>query len=704
MALIGTLRTKMTKWVVGAVALAMGAFIVGSDLFGSGPRSIFGGSSNSVGEIAGNSISLEEYQATVQERENNYILSFGRQPGEREMPTLRQQAWDLLIARKAIVPQYEKVGVEVTSDEVWDMIQGKNVDEGVKSSFVDSAGNFDRTRLIQYLQSVNSMPATSEARVRWDIFKADLVPGRARIKYENLLIKSTYVTEAEAEKDYHTQNDVAEVKFLYVPFFAISDSAVQVSDSDLKAYYDKNKEKFKTQETRNMSYVTFPVTPSSKDTTEIRDEMDRLKKDFMTTSEDSLFAVSNTDGKEAYTKYTPTNLPPLLASIGSLAEGTVLGPFIDNGYYKLVKIVKSGKDTIYNARASHILIRWADASDAAKKVAKEKARKILADIKAGANFADKAREFGTDGTASKGGDLGWFKSGAMVKPFEKAVFDAKKKGVLADVVETDFGYHIIDVTGLKDNTSYTVAVIEREIAPSDETQDEAFRKADNFAGDLSGVKEFTDKAVKSNLLVSEANNVGTSDRRINSLGDARSLVMWLFRDASEGKVSEVTDVDGTYVVAVMTGQTKEGYKSLEQVKEEITPIVRNQQKGKLLIEKVNAQKGTLEEIATAVSPDAQVGNSSDLKLNATALPTAGFDPVAVGKAFSLEAGKRSQPFAGENGVLVLEVQNKTVAPATGDYSIFKSQLKQALDARAGMNIMEAIKEGSKIKDTRYKFY
>jgi peptidyl-prolyl cis-trans isomerase D len=704
MALIGTLRTKMTKWVVGAVALAMGAFIVGSDLFGSGPRSIFGGSSNSVGEIAGNSISLEEYQATVQERENNYILSFGRQPGEREMPTLRQQAWDLLIARKAIVPQYEKVGVEVTSDEVWDMIQGKNVDEGVKSSFLDSAGKFDRNRLIQYLQSINTMPANSDARVRWDIFKADLVPARARIKYENLLIKSTYVTEAEAEKDYHTQNDVAEVKFLYVPFFAISDSAVQVSDSDLKAYYNKNKEKFKTPETRSMSYVTFPVIASAKDTTEIRDEMDRLKKDFMTTTEDSLFAVSNTDGKDAYAKYAPSNLPPLLASIGSLAEGTVLGPFIDNGNYKLVKIVKSGKDTIYNARASHILIRWSDASEASKKVAKEKARKILADIKAGANFADKAREFGTDGTASKGGDLGWFKSGTMVKPFEKAVFDAKKKGVLADVVETDFGYHIIDVTGLKDNTSYTVAIIEREIAPSDETQDEAFRKADNFAGDLSGVNEFKEKATKEKLIVSEANNVGTSDRTINNLGEARSLVMWLFRDASEGKVSEVTDVEGTYVVAVMTSQTKEGYKTLEQVKEEITPIVRNQQKGKMLIEKVNAQKGTLEEIAAAVSPDAQVGSSSDLKLNATALPTAGFDPVAVGKAFSLEAGKRSQPFAGENGVLVLEVQNKTIAPATGDYSIFKNQIKQALDARAGMNIMEAVKEGSKIKDTRYKFY
>jgi peptidyl-prolyl cis-trans isomerase D len=702
MALIGTLRTKMTKWVVGAVALSLGAFIVGSDLFGNGPRSIFGGDQNAVGEIAGTSISLEEFQAVVQERENNYILSFGRQAGEREMPTLRQQAWDLLIARKAIVPQYDKVGVEVTSDEVWDMIQGKNVDENVKSSFLDSAGNFDRNRLIQYLQQINSMPAGSEARVRWDIFKSDLVPARSRIKYENLLVKTAYVTEAEAEKDYHVQNDVAEIKFLYVPFFAISDSAVKVTDSDLKAYYEKNKNKYKTVATRNISYVTFPVIPSAQDSTDIRTEMDRIAADFKLTPDDSLFAASNSDGANPYTKYTPSSLP---ASIDqkTLVAGTVTGPFIDGNNYKIVKVVRVGKDTIYNAKASHILIRWDDPSDASKKKAKEKARKILADIKGGASFAAKAKEFGTDGTASKGGDLGWFSSGQMVKPFEKAVFDAKKTGVLSDVVETEFGYHLIEVTGVKDNTSYTIATIEREITPSDETQNEAFRKADFFTNDISSIDAFKEKAKKENLVVAEANNIGTSDRRINSINEARNVVMWLFREATVGKISEVFDLDDIYMVAVMTGETEEGYKSFDQVKEEITPLVRNQMKGKMLIEKINAQKGSFDEIAKTIGSDAVAGSSSDLKLNTNSLPSAGFDPIAVGKAFSLENGKRSQPFAGENGVLVIEAQNKTVAPAVGDYSIFKSQLKQTVDAKS-YNIMEAVKEGSNIKDTRYKFY
>ena len=701
MALIGTLRTKMTKWVVGFVALAIVSFIL-NDLFGNGPRALFGGTDNTIGEIGGTSISLEEFQAAVQERENNYILNFGRQAGDREMISLRQQAWDLLIARHAVVPQFEKVGVKVPSDEIWDMIQGKNVEEGIKSSFVDSAGGFDRNRLMSYIKSLDAQPVNSEPRIRWDMFKKELAPSRERIKYENLLLKTNYVTNDDSEHEYHTQNDVAEVKYVFVPFFAVSDSAIKISDSDLKGYYEKNKIKFKAENTRSISYVAFPIAASSEDTTAIREDMIKLANDFKTVSEDSVFASVNTDGQNAFTKYNISSLPIYLAN-QSLTTGLVKGPFLDANSFKIVKVVKVDTDTVFNAKASHILIKWDNTTDEAKKVAKVKAQKILNDIKGGADFAAKAREFGTDGTASRGGDLGWFPSGQMVKPFEKAVFDAKRVGLINELVETEFGYHIISVTELKNNISYSVATIEREITPSDETQNEAYRKADTFSGDLSGVADFKEKAKKENLAVLDANDIGTAERRVNNLGDARPLVTWLFRDAKIGKVSEVFDLDDNYVVAVMTAETEKGFKSMEKVKEEITPTVRNGLKGKIIAGKLAEQKGTLEEIAK-VYPDASVGNSSDLKLNTNNLSTAGFDPIAVGKAFSLDNGKRSQPFVGENGVLIIEMQNKTVAPAIGDYSMFKNQTLQNLNNRGGLNIAEAIKEASKIEDKRYKFY
>lgn len=709
MALIGTLRNKMTKWVVGFVAVAIAAFVL-NDLFGSGPKSLFG-KDNSVGKIGGSTIQLDEYQAAIQERENNYILNFGRQPGDRERPLLQQQAWDLLISQKAIRPEFEKVGVKVTTDEIWDMIQGRNIDENVKSSFLDSAGNFDRARLIAYINQFNApapidpqtLAGFQEAKYRWSTFQRDLGLGRERLKYENLLIKTTYVTEAEAERDYHNQNDVAEVKYLYVPYFVISDSTV--TDSQLKEYYDQNKQKYKAEQTRSLSYVNFPIEASATDSLQIREDLEKLATDFKTVTEDSVFAAANSDGNEPFTKYSNSTLPGFLADKkDQLVAGSVFGPFLDGNSYKVVKVVRFGKDTVGNARASHILIRWDDESEASKKVAKEKAKKILSDIKGGADFAAKAREFGTDGTASQGGDLGWFKSGQMVKPFEQAVFSAKKTGALNDVVETQFGYHIIDVTGVADYTTYTVATIEIVIAPSDETQNTAYVKAQTFASNVSGVDDFNERAKAEKLMVMNAENLKTVDRRVNDLGDARAMITWLYRDAKIGKVSDVFDLDTDYAVAVMTSKTEEGVRSFDDVKDEIRPAVLNQVKGKKIIEPLSTQKGTLDEMAKAFGSDAIVASSSDLKLNSNTLPSVGLDPVAVGKIFSLEPGKRSEPFAGENGVLVAELQNKTVAPAVGDYTMFKNQLLQGLNGRAGYSISEALKEGAKIEDKRYKYF
>ena len=707
MALIGTLRTKMTKWVVGFVAVAMAAFILGSDFLGNGTRSFFG-NDNNVGEIAGTVVSMEDYQAAIQETENNYAMNLNRRPTENEMPTIRQQAWDLLIARLAINPEFTKVGVKVHPEEEWDMIQGKNVDEGLKNAFRDSAGRFDRNRLIQQLQVFNTFPAGSPQRAQWDVYRANLSPARARLKYEALLLKSNFVTQAEAERAYHEQTDVAEVKYLYVPFYAISDSTVSASDSDISAYYSKNKEKYKSTETRSLSYVVFPVQASSEDSAATRKILAELTEPFKATSEDSLFAVTNNTNPNApaFVTYNPSTLPAeMQAMVGSLTPGTVVGPFQEGGALKLVKLVRTGTDTTSYARASHILFRAEQPDDAGKKAAKEKARKVLADIKAGADFAAKAREFGSDGTASNGGDLGWFSKSTMVKPFSNAVFAATREGLLGDVVETDFGFHIIKVTGAKSNKTFTVASVEEEFAPSDETRNEIFRKADNFANGLEGVEPFRTKAAAEKLAIADGNNLGPAERRVGNLGDARSLVSWAFRDGSVGDVSDVTEVNGDYVIAVVTGETEDGYKPLDaELKETITPLVKKQSIGKIIADKLRDKKDDLEALAKQFGNDAAVNTSSDLRLNSASLAAVGFDPGAIGSAFAIEAGKRSQPIIAENGVLVVEMIRKTIAPEVTDLTTYRNQLLQALNSKSSYTIGEALRNSAKVKDQRYKLF
>lgn len=637
------------------------------------------------------------------------------------MQAIRQQAWEMLIVRHAIEDQYEEVGSIVTTEEMEDMVYGKNLNPNVRQSFTDpQTGQFNPQQVKDFLRQLQAPPENPDLlrswemqKNQWEAFQSDLRAGRARIKYENLLIKSTYVTTAEAEQNYHMKNDVAEVKYVYVPFTSMSDSAVTVTDADFRAYYDKNKEKFKSEFTRDMKFVQFPVNASAEDSLEVKGELDKLVADFRNTTEDSVFAANDSYNSVApYTKYTSSSVPAYISK-DELVAGTVKGPFKNGNGYALIKVSKTGREKIDSAKASHILFRWNSTSEADKAEAKERATKVLKDIQAGASFEDKAREFGTDGSASSGGDLGWFYTGTdpnqahMVKPFEKAVFDAAKPGVLNDVVETDFGYHLIKVTNSKKSkevNTYTLAEIQHDVTPSDASVMSALNKANEFATDLSGVDNFVKRAEDSGITVYDAKNVGVAERRLNTLPEARQIVQWLFRDADMGEVSTVFDLQDTYVVAVMTGEVEKGYKSLATVKDEITPAVEDEAKAKVIIDKLTPLTGSLEEIAAAYGSAATLHASSDLKLSTNNLPGPGFDAIAIGEAFSPESGKRTKPFAGERGVLIVEMQNKTIAPALQDYFEYKDQLIQAATNKNTQYIGEAIKDKSDITDKRYKFY
>lgn len=702
MALIGTLRNKMGTWVVAFVFVAIAAFTL-NDIFGN--NSILLGDNN-VGEIAGDKISLEEYQAAIQEREVNYRLTFGRSPGERETPLLQEQAWEMLIARHAIEEQYNKLGVEVTSDEVKDMVWGKNIEPSLRSTpiFLNESGQFDNNRVLQYLQYVSALPETHEDRYRWESFQSNLAPSRVRIKYENMMIRTENITRAEAEREYHVQNDVAEVKYLFVPFHAIGDSAAAPEDKVLREYYNQNKERYRTDPTASLSYVTFPVLPSAADSAAIRDGMEQLAAEFANAENDSLFALSNGDEPEAFARYTPNNLPPYV-NPDSLVEGNVVGPFIDGNAYRVVKVSSITEDTIYTARARHILVKWTDNTDAAKQAARTKAEGILRELRGGADFAARAREVSEDPvSAARGGDLGWFSTGDMVRPFQDAVFGATRPGLINRVVESQFGYHIIDVTDVRDNTAYWIATLSEEITPGDASINDALRKAEAFQLEVNNLETFRQEAAASGLNVLEAANVGVGDRRIGILGDARRIVQWLFNDASVNEVSDVFDLNGEFVVAVMTDQVKKGYKPFEMVKDEITPIVTNKIRAQIIIDRLSKLEGTLEEIAETFGPEAAVYTSSDLRLSSATLPGISFDPTALGTAFRLEDGGRSKPFQGENGVVIMETTAKTIAPAIADYGLYKTQLQQARSNRTSFSIADAIKENADIEDRRYKFY
>ena len=704
MALINTLRNKMGKVVVGVIAFSIIAFIA-SDLLG--PNSVLlGGANTDVGEIAGVTISNDDYIAKIDQVSNNFRASTGRNPSSSELVNLRTQAWDALIADIAYKAQFEKLGVEVSDEELVDMVQGENISPQIKQIPIftsQQTGQFDKNLVVEYLKSLANQ--TQQQRAAWYQFESNLGPGRRRLKYENLLIKTNFASLLEAKNEYQATAASADVQYVYVPYFSVKDTAVTVTTGELEEYLKEHEDEYQKEEERTIQYVAFNVEPSPRDTTTVLDDINALKEGFATSENDSIFAVINSDGNLPFVTYKSDNVPEALFVEGALVEeGTVVGPELDNGKYVLYKLASVSEGLQYAAKASHILFKADGDTDEAKAAAKAEARNILRDIKNGADFAEMARLHGTDGTANRGGDLGWFNEGQMVAPFQEAVFAATKTGLLSDVVETDFGYHIIDVTELKTNIQYKVAKVELEIYISDQTRNKAYREAEIFAVKCTNIDDFEKYSKESGLEIKTQTRVKANDRRMGALTEARGIVSWAYNNASVGEISDIFEIDNSYVIAVVTEEQEKGTADVESVKNELARKVREQKKAAIIIEKLGDTNRDLQTIVDEYGSNAKLTTMTGLKLNSNSLNGVGLAPEAVGLAFSMENGEKTQAFALDNGVIILEMLNKFEPAEITDYAPYQGVVEQKRQSRVGFNIDAAVKDLAKIEDERYRFY
>jgi len=703
MALINTLRNKMGKIVVFTISASILAFIAGDLL---GPNStLLGGNAIDVGEIAGQTVSLQEYQYKIDVMSADYRSNYGQSPNSDAMFNIRQQAWDALINEKAFYSYFDELGIEVTEDEIWDMTQGKNVDPTIKSSFVDqNTGEFDRERVIQFLKELSNQPP--QAQQAWFSFERNLAPNRRMNKFQNLFLKTNYASTSEGEREYFNSSTSADVRYVYVPFTSIADSTIEVTDGMLREYLSKNESRYIQDEYRSISYVVFDVTPSMDDTLDVIQELESMEGDFTRSQNDSIFARANTDGTSPFLSYSPDLLPdPLQRTIGELSPGDVVGPELFNGRYVIYKLSAIEENDKFTAKARHILIKWDDETNAAKAEAERRANEIIKDIRGGEDFAEMARIHSADGSASSGGDLGWFPEGRMVAPFQKAVFDASETGLITRPIESDFGYHIIDVTGLKTNASYKIASVERDVTPSDETRDNVFREASMFTAENSNLEEFQASAARNGLTISTAEKIGKNDRRINTITNARGIVTWIYNTADVGDISDdVFELDDQYVVVVVTGSQSEGSAKISTVKDEITKKVRDKEKANAIISKLQSQTGTLDEVAATYGKQATVYTMPNLKLSGNALTGVGLAPEAVGRIFAMDVNETSEPFAVDNGVVLIEVQSLTRPDGLEDYETYQGQVAQRRSARITYSVSQAMREFADIEDERYRFF
>ncbi len=705
MALITKIREK-SGIAAAAIAISLILFLIGGDLF-QGRSSFFGGSKEAVGEIGGESIKYQDFIKKVDEVSQQYQQQSGRGPGEQELAMIRDQVWNQYILDLAYGKEYETLGLTVSPAELVDMVQGVNIHPSVRQQFTNpQTGQFDKNYVIQFLKNFKTLPAAQQQA--WINFEKSLSQDRLRSKYENLLRMSAYTTNVEAQKEYAAQTSKVDARYLYVPFYSVADSTIKVTESQLEDYLSSHKDLFQGQTTRSIQYVTFPVIPSKLDTASFYNDLKRLAKELAVAKNDSAFAMMNSDVKTPYYS-TLAEIPEAVkGQLGNMTPGGIYGPFKNGLTYSIYKYGGVQKDSLFTVRASHILINAPkDASDSVKAAARIRAEGILAQIKGGASFEAMAQQFGTDGTAQQGGDLGYFKNnGSMVKPFENAIFGFSGTGLLSNIVETDFGYHVVKVTEAKTNTRYKMAAINRTIAPSQSTMDDVLRKADAFAA-ANTTKEAFDASLKKDktLLMLRADRIPEGATNFNNLQNAREIVRWAFNDDTKvGTVSDVFQNDNQYIVALVTGSTDKEKVKVDDFREELTARVKADLKAEQIEKKLASLSGTLEQIAHKYGAGALVETATDITLAQGVLTSAGADPTAIGKAFGLKPGKRSKPFKGEGGVFIMETTKSTPAPAVADLTMYKNSAKMMAAQRTSFYINEAIKENAKVVDNRAKFF
>ncbi len=703
MSTLGNIRKRSTLLLL-VIGVAMLAFILGD--FMQSTRS-GGGGGFFVGEVAGEEISIQIFEERMQKGIENWKNSNQNATlTQSVMSQIRNSIWDEYIKELLMNMEYEELGIDVDSEELFELFQGNNVYPEISKIeiFQDPATKqFDRARMIQYMKGLDN-DQTGEAREQWLGFEEYISNLRKNDKYRLLVEQGMYVSSVEAQLYFNQGNENISFEYVPISFNHIADSLVTVSESEIEYYYEGHLSEYQQDESRNVDYVVFTVTPSTKDEEDTKNNLADLTKTFAANTDFEVFVRRNSDNTNAIFNFTKeegildTNATSLFAS----EKGTVVGPYLfSEGVYRVSKLadVQYRPDSV---EARHMLI----APDENKNLDSTNAlvESIKEEIESGKDFADLAQKYSIDKTSAiKGGDLGWFKEGAMVAEFNEVCFTATKGDLT--IVQSQFGVHLIQVTKKSRNVKKVkIAYIDRVVEPSSETYHEYYTQAARFAGVLlnTDTTTFDDLVATENLVKRNEEKVSPSKQNISGLENSRGLIKWM-RNANVGEVSEVFEFGNNYVVATLTKVNSEGDISLEDVSVEIEAKVRKQKKGKMIIDEINSETyNTLAELASTMR--SQVQQATKASFLSSQIQNLGNEPELVGLICASEKDKISQPIVGNNAVFVAKVLSKNEARTTGDFTQQQVQISQALKQSASVAAYNAVKENAGVVDNRNDFY
>ncbi len=730
---MGTLQQirRVSPYVFGIFAVLLVAFFtIGDPTVIEGLRGVAGSPTSQVlGEINGDEILYVDYETRVREE----IENMKRQQQGKEVvddPALRQRVWDQMVDEILMKQQMEKLGIRITDEQVKEQMLD-NPPEYLSKMFMDSAGNFMRdvyleliTRPESYVNYMGADPSkipVEEREAGVNNFRKDLMNIEKYLR-DNLArqeLQSTvsagaaFISPEFAKLKYKEENSSADVKFIAVTPKDMPQDAMQIKKEEIEKFYSENKELFKQKLQRRFKYVSMPMVPSADDSskylrrvTSILDDLQLVDNDE---ARDSIFDIKLSEYGGINNDYMMVQdiEPTVYSYLAILGPKKIAGPIqrADGTYFYRVDDRRTGTSEM--VKASHILIRTGDGinSDSAKTEIEKILRKAKVDKEP---FAILATTHSQDpGSASKGGELGYFKKGMMVPEFDSAVFNAKV-GDIVGPVKTQFGYHIIFV---EDKRSEDIKYSEIKLSPimSTASKTKLFRDAVSIQKQVQEGTSFDTVVTRLGLtpLTSPFFEKGKA-----VLG-SHYIVDIAFR-LNEGDIIEPIELERYGVVVGVVSDAKEaGFKSLDDAREEISQrlgkiklLKMAEEKAKSIYQKI-ANAGTLENAAAQFPEIAAMIQDLPAFKPSPSIPGIGSDAAFSPKVFMLPENRINEPFRGESGCYIVEVKNRTMPPEDKikqELSAYSLQLNQQAKGSAFYQWFQNVKEKSKIEDRRSFFY
>lgn len=703
MALIGQIR-KQGWLLITLMILALGGFIL-MDIISNAERSA-AGDVNTLGRVNGKEIKRSEF-------DNYEKLIYANSQGSPYQ--VRQQIWNHFVEDAIVSQEAEALGLGVSKEELIDLQFGNNLSPIIAERFRGQDGQPNRATLSSIKAAIEQGSFTDPVnRAYWATQEKEVVKQRLQDKITNMVLKGVYTPQWLAEVAFKENNQRVDFAYVRIPYDKVADSEVQITDADYEAYLKENPRLYdQAEETRVVSYVAIDVFPTSGDTAAARDAVVRLKEGLAAAPNDSIYVVSNNGLYDKAFK-SKDKLPAAAAdSMLQLPLGSIVGPFQDQGAWIVAKIIarKAIPDSV---KARHILLREANP------VNEKRIDSLMALLNAKtATFDSLAIQNSQDGSAAKGGDLGWFAEGMMVPEFNNVCFFEGEQGKYYKVA-TQFGWHLIEITGkkfLNNATGVQAAYLSQPIEPSTQTQQAAKDRALAMVQQAKTLEDLKALAGKENLPLQSSAPLKINDFSLGALGsgdDAREIVRWAFDDKTKDKavgkeVFSFRDAaggyfDGKYVVVALENIVPEGAGTLASVK--ATPRaeqeVRNRKKAEVIKNKLQ-NAGDL--MAAAGQWGVSVDTAKGSSMLQTFLPNGGSEPRVVGTAFSLAKDATSKPVAGATGVYVVKpltgIQDMPLPP---DLAMFRRQVNSSANAGIRMNLMNSLVKQAELKDNRSKFF